>query len=214
MKFSDPELAELLDVLGPDGEPTGEVLARGLVHARGEWHRSFHLWIINADGLVLFQRRADTKQVEPGRIDVSAAGHYAAVEDLEAVLREVEEELGFLPERTELQHLLSRATERFYGDVTDREHQDAWLLYRDAPLDSYQLDCNESSVLYEVPLKAAIALHRSGTPVAAAGWDCQGRVNNALLHEADLIQRARSETVEVLGLIQDWWQRQQQADGS
>src|SRR5690625_939747 len=209
MSFSDAELAELLDVLNQDGEPTGEVLPRGVVHARGEWHHSFHLWIINGDGLVLFRRRADSKQVEPGRIDVSAAGHFGAGEDLEAVLREVDEELGFLPDEADLHHLVSRATERFYSDVTDREFQDVYLLCRDAPLQSYQLDCEETSVLYEVPVEAAIRLHRDGTPVAVAGWDCQGRVNNALLHEADLIERARTETVEVLSLIRDWWSARQ-----
>lgn len=205
MNRSDSETTELLDVLDETGKPTGEILARGAVHEQGKWHRSFHLWIVNTQGMVLFQRRAEGKQFEAGRIDVSAAGHFTAGEDLNAVLREVDEELGFLPEVADLQHLVSRRNERFYDKLTDREIQDAFVLYRDAPLDSYRLNCSESSVLYEVPLQAAIELHRSGAPVAVAGWDCQARVNNALLHDGDVIQRARTETVAVLEQIHDWW---------
>lgn len=205
MGSSESETSEPLDVLDDSGQPTGEVMARGLVHEQGKWHRSFHLWVVNAEGMVLFQRRAEHKQFEAGRIDVSAAGHFTAGENLKAVLREVDEELGFLPEQQELHHLVSRRNERFYGDLTDREFQDVFVLYRDAPLDSYRLNCQETSVLYEVPLQAAIDLHRSGTPVAVAGWDCQARVNNALLHEADVIQRARTETSEALEQIQVWW---------
>src|SRR5690625_7365433 len=138
--------------------------------------------------------RADRKQGEPGRIDVSAAGHYGAGEDLNAVLREVDEEPGFPPEAHALHHLVTRRTERFYDDVTDREFQDVYLLQRDAPLTSYLLDCSETSVLYELPLGAAIELHRTGSPIAVAGWDCQGRHNNSLLHEDGASWRAREHT--------------------
>lgn len=196
---------EWLDVLDEAGNPTGKRKLRAEVHRDGDWHRTFHLWILTFEGLLLFQRRAPTKLVEPGKIDVSVGGHFAAGEGLNEVLREVDEELGFLPAVHELHHLGEHRTERFYDDVTDREFQDTYLLHRDAPLDSYLLNCAESSVLYEVPIQAAIDLHRAGTPVAVAGWDCQARVNNALLHDDDVIQRARDETADTLELILDWW---------
>lgn len=201
------EEQELLDVLDESGQPTGETKPRGQVHSDGDWHRSFHLWVISSDGLVLFQRRAPSKLIEPGRIDVSVGGHFGAGEGLEDVLREVDEELGFLPAASELSKLTDRRTERYYDGATDREFQDVYALRRDAPLDSYQLDCTEVTVVYELPVAAAIELFRDGTPLAAAGWDCQGRVNNALLVEDDLIQRARDETVKVLEQLQEWLAR-------
>src|SRR5690625_7963351 len=126
--------------------------------------------------------RADRKQGEPGRIDVSAAGHYGAGEDLNAVLREVDEELGFLPEAHELHHLVTRRTERFYDDVTHRQFQDVYLLQRDAPLTSYLLDCSETRVLYDLPLGAASELHRPSSPIAVDAWDCQARHYNDQPH--------------------------------
>ena len=191
-------------MLDDSGKPTGETKARSQVHKDGDWHRSVHIWVLNADNQVLFQRRAPSKLIEAGKIDVSVGGHFGAGEGLEEVMREVDEELGFLPSANELSKLTSRHTERFYDDATDREFQDVYALKRDAPLTSYQLDCSEVTVLYEVPLAGAIELFRDGTPLAVAGWDCQGRVNNALLHEGDLIERARSETVEVLQQLQEW----------
>lgn len=191
-------------MLDETGQPTGERKARSQVHQDGDWHRSIHIWVVNADGQTLFQRRAPGKLIEAGKIDVSVGGHFGAGEGLAQVMREVEEELGFLPTPDELTRLDSRKTERFYDDAIDREFQDVYALRRDAPLNTYQLDCAEVTVVYEVPIAGAIELFRDGTPLAVAGWDCQGRVNNALLHDGDLIHRARSETVKVLGLLDAW----------
>ena len=207
------EQQELLDVLDPTGKPTGEQKARSLVHRDGDWHRSIHIWVVNADGQAVFQRRAPGKLIEAGRIDVSVGGHFGAGEGLSEVLREVEEELGFMPSESELTKIDSRRTERFYDDAIDREFQDVYALRRDAPLNTYQLDCSEVTVVYEVPIIGAIELFRDGTPLGVAGWDCQGRVNNALLHEDDLIHRARAETVKVLGLLDDWFKALAQAGG-
>lgn len=197
-------------MLDESGSPTGERKARSLVHRDGDWHRSIHIWVVNKEGLVLFQRRAPGKLIEAGKIDVSVGGHFGAGEGLRDVMREVDEELGFLPSVQELTRLDNRKTERFYDDAIDREFQDVYVLRRDAPLSSYQLDCSEVTVVYELPIAGAIELFRDGTPLAAAGWDCQGRVNNALLHDGDLIERARSETINVLGLLQDWFIASQQ----
>lgn len=199
------EQHEPLDVLDDKGTPTGQRKARHLVHRDGDWHRSIHIWVVNGDGQVLFQRRAPGKLIEAGKIDVSVGGHFGAGEGLSEVLREVDEELGFLPSVDELTRLDSRQTERFYDDAIDREFQDVYALRRDAPLNTYQLDCSEVTVVYEAPIAGAIELFRNGTPLAVAGWDCQGRVNNALLHEDDLIHRARSETVKILELLNDWY---------
>lgn len=204
VKTAHGEQSELLDVLDEHGSPTGERKERNLVHRDGDWHRSFHLWVVNADNQVLFQRRSAEKDIEAGKVDVSVGGHFGAGEGLEDVLREVDEELGFQAEARELTRLTGRKTERFYDHAIDREFQDVYVLKRDAPLNSYHMNCSEVTVLYELPLAGAVELFRYGTPLAVAGWDCQGRVSNALLHEADLIERARTETVEILQQLQEW----------
>ncbi len=84
---------ELLDVLTPDGEPTGLQKPRSEIHRDGSWHNSVHVWLVDGDSILL-QKRADTKESYPGLYDASAAGHVRAGETLaEAAVRETFEEL-------------------------------------------------------------------------------------------------------------------------
>lgn len=201
------ESRELLDVLDEQGERTGETKPRWQVHRDGDWHRSFHLWVVREDDLVLFQRRAPGKDLEPGRIDVTVGGHFRAGEGLEQVVREVEEEIGVSVEPGDLSFLGCWRAERRYADAVDREFVEVYAIRRDAPLSDYWLDCSEVTVLYELPLRRALELYRVGTPQAASGYDCQGRVNNALLVESDLILAGRADTVAALEELGRWLER-------
>lgn len=205
--------AELLDVLTADGAPTGETKPRGLIHRDGDWHRAFHLWIVREGKLVLLQRRARTKDLGGGRLDVSVGGHFGTGETLPDVLRETEEEIGLSVRSGELHYLGTFPTERRYPDAIDREHQEVYALRRDDDLRSYHLACREVEVLYEVPIERAVGLYRAGAYVAAAGWDCQQRNNNALLVEDDLIEEAREDTLAALERLRDWLEEGERASG-
>ena len=88
---------ELIDILTSDGTPTGQRATRTEVHTKGLWHRTVHVWFVNARGEILLQKRSDTKESHPGEYDISAAGHIDAGEtSVEAALREVKEELGVI----------------------------------------------------------------------------------------------------------------------
>lgn len=200
----DTSTEELLDVLTSDGTPTGEAKARAAVHRDGDWHRVFHLWIVKDGDAVLVQRRAPGKDLAPGKLDVTVGGHLRAGEGWPQGLREVEEELGFEVDPTELAHLGTFRNERTYPHAVDREFQEVFALSRDAPLDAYPLDPREVDVLYELPLARAIELWRDGRHAPAAGWDAQRRVSDALLYEADLIAEGRAGTVEALLALAAW----------
>lgn len=193
-------------MLDAAGLPTGRTKERAAVHRDGDLHRTLHVWLVKDDRNVLLQRRAATKDLEPGKLDVAVGGHFLAGETLPDALRETEEELGFRTSAGELTYLETTQVRRTYPEMQDHELQESYLLQRDAPLTSYALNAEEVEVLYEVPLAGAIALYEHGTPVAAAGFDAYGRENNALLIEDDLIEQARSEValrlkqiMEILG---------------
>lgn len=196
-------MSERLDVLNSAGLPTGEVKARDQVHRDGDLHRTFHLWIVREGRSILLQRRSQSKDLEPGKLDVAVGGHFGAGETLTDVLREVKEELGFTVRLGELTYLCTTHAVREYEEMRDNELQETYLLMRDAPLESYTLNFDEVDVLYEVPLAGALALFRSGTPLAASGYDAYGRQNNALLVTEDLIEQARDEVVARLEQIQE-----------
>jgi isopentenyldiphosphate isomerase len=198
---------ELLEILDDAGLPTGSAKPRGLIHRDGDWHRAFHLWVVHADGHVLLQRRARSKDLAGGFVDVSVAGHVRPGETVVDMLREAREEIGLELRPGALEFLETLRSERRYeGGLVDREFQDVYAVAVERTwLEDYVLSCDEVAVLYEAPLERVIALYRDGTPLAVAGWDCMGRPSHALLVADDLIAPAREATASSLERVQAWW---------
>jgi len=89
---------ELFDVVDDEDRVIGQA-TRGEVHAKGLLHRSVHILVFNSAGDVFLQKRAMTKDENPGYWDSSAAGHVNAGEDYPACAhRELQEELGITGE--------------------------------------------------------------------------------------------------------------------
>lgn len=98
---------ELFDVVDENGAPTGETVERNVAHTEGIRHRASHVWIIREkDGRsqALLQKRSANKDSFPGKYDTSSAGHIqAGDEPLPSALRELQEELGIVAQRDELE---------------------------------------------------------------------------------------------------------------
>lgn len=161
----------MLDVLDETGEATGEVAPKDEAHRLGLWHRCFHCWIVDPGGPYLFvQRRAAGKETWPGRLDVSAAGHLRAGEEVLDGLREVEEELGLVAPPGELMSLGTRRIEREIPGVgIDREFQEAFLLVKTLSPEDLCLQREEVAAILRLRLEDVEAL-REGTEVAAEEW--------------------------------------------
>lgn len=199
----EPEVFEVLDA---DGRPTGTMAPRDQVHAEGLWHAAVHVWVLTPEGAVVVQRRSASKDLAGGLIDVSVGGHLRPGETWLQGLREADEELGLVLGPADVEHLGRFRSERRYPDGRlDREFQDEVVVVVERALEDYTLRCDEVQVIYEVPLLRALALWRDGASVAAAGWDCQRRVNNALLIVDDLIEPARTGTTAALERLSAWW---------
>jgi len=119
-------MEEHFDVCDPDGNPTGESLPRSVVHRRGLWHRSAHLWLTDGRRLLL-QRRHPGKETDPGRWDIAVAGHLSAGQTpLEALVREAFEELGLTLDPASLTLLGVGAKEYLEPAFADREWQHSY----------------------------------------------------------------------------------------
>ena len=89
-------------VLKPDGENV--LKPRGEVHRDGDWHRSIHVWLVDAEGRMVLQRRSEHKDTNPGLLDVSCAGHITGEDAvLSTAVRELEEELGISLDEDDLE---------------------------------------------------------------------------------------------------------------
>jgi isopentenyldiphosphate isomerase len=155
----DPD--EPFDVITAEGKPTGRVKPRAAVHRDGDWHRAIHVWVAGLDDrgapFLVFQRRSPNKDTWPNRFDATVGGHYRAGETLAETLREVEEEIGIIPDPKELRPLGVRvwANEAQPG-IIDREIQDVFLLRDDRPLENFRPNPTELAALARFPLETLV----------------------------------------------------------
>ena len=89
---------EFFDILDENGNKTGKIKERSLVHEDGDIHGTVHIWIRRKTEKgydLLLQKRSKEKDSFPGCYDISSAGHIPAGCDfVESALRELREELG------------------------------------------------------------------------------------------------------------------------
>lgn len=164
---TDPQ-DELFDVLTADGSPAGLVKRRAAVHADGDWHRTFHLWLVwlgeDREARVLVQQRSAGKDTWPGRLDVAVGGHFRAGEGLAEVIREVEEELGLRPRLDELRFAFRRRVEHVTEDFVDRELQEVYV-WPLASLPALRPDVAELAAVVQVSVADLERLWQAGAAV-------------------------------------------------
>jgi isopentenyldiphosphate isomerase/intracellular septation protein A len=93
--FSAKNGEEWFDLVTPEGKVVGKA-PRSAVHGDPTLlHPVIHLHVFNKNGQLYLQKRADNKEVQPGKWDTSVGGHISSGEDvMTALKREAEEELG------------------------------------------------------------------------------------------------------------------------
>jgi isopentenyldiphosphate isomerase len=100
--MKDPTPEEWFPIVDEDGNETGKDL-RSVCHDGKSMllHPVVHLHLFNTRGELFLQKRAKTKDIQPGKWDTSVGGHISPGETpLEALFREASEELnlkGFTP---------------------------------------------------------------------------------------------------------------------
>ena len=153
--------SEPFDIITADGKPTGRVKSRAAVHREGDWHRAVHVWVAGVDDrgapFLTLQRRSPQKDTWPDRFDATVGGHYRAGETLAETLREVEEEIGVIPNLKNMRPLGVRvcANEAQPG-ILDREIQDIFLLRDDRPLGTFRPNPAELAALVRFPLETLV----------------------------------------------------------
>jgi isopentenyldiphosphate isomerase len=106
---------EILEIVNRDDQVVGTA-TRSEIHARGLMHRAVHIFVFNRQGEIYIQRRSDTKDRHPSKLDSSAAGHVDPGETYgETAVRELAEELGL---RDAVEEILSVSAR----PETDNEH--------------------------------------------------------------------------------------------
>lgn len=101
---------ELIEIVDEEGNFTGEVIDKDEAHKKNLLHNEVCCFLINDKRQTLLQKRSATKKFSPNKWR-PCAGHVKAYESLEdAMIREIEEEIGVLFKKDELK-LLDRRIE-------------------------------------------------------------------------------------------------------
>lgn len=86
---------EVWELLDKEGNKTGETFVRGNTMPEGRYHLGADVWIVNSEGKFLIQKRSPLKKNEPNVWAMTGGSVIAGENSLEAIQREVAEELGF-----------------------------------------------------------------------------------------------------------------------
>lgn len=167
---------EVVDILSPPTfEPSGAIKPVDEALDAGDWLGVMNLWLVRADGTVLYQQRPEGGW-EAGKLDGSVGGFYRAGESELDGLREAQEELGWSPPPKAV-HLLGR----HLNVSVDSQGRTRNLVVTvcmapcTLPLSSFVLNEHEVPALYEVAAEDVIAAFNDpGRHVAAVGISCHG----------------------------------------
>lgn len=151
---------EYIDVFDESLKSLGK-MAKSEAHKTGAWHKSIHCWIVRSDEYgqyVVFQKRSATKKSFPNFLDISAAGHYQAGEQIEDGVREIVEELGINVSFNELKYLGTKFD--VYKDeiIFNREFCETFLYQDDRLLIEYPIDCDEVTGLVQIKIQDGLDL--------------------------------------------------------
>ena len=137
------------------------VKSRADVHRQGHWHQVFHCWVVGEDAggaFLVLQKRSPDKDMYPGKIDISAAGHLTAGETVADGLRELEEELGLRADFADLIPLGRRLGVNAFNGQLDYQICHVFLYRCDRPLAAYSYQKDEISGLVKLPIAAGLRL--------------------------------------------------------
>ena len=89
---------EYLDIVDENGNLTGEKEIRSIVHDKGLWHRTVHIYFYRIKDNtinILAHLRSKLKDHDPDKWDTRLGGHVNTGKDIgEAIVSEIQEEVG------------------------------------------------------------------------------------------------------------------------
>ena len=120
---------EYLEIYDSYGNRTGKKALKSIIHKRGLYHTTIHLWIYTKKGDVLIQKRSLNKILNPGVWDVSVAGHIHFNESyIDALVRETLEETGISINITKLSKPGVYKSSTKSGEITDNEFHHTYII--------------------------------------------------------------------------------------
>lgn len=146
---------ELIDIFDEDMNLLGTAM-KSQAHREGLWHKTFHCWLAQktpeGKTLLWIQLRNPDKDIFPNMLDISAAGHIRAGEEVKDGYREIEEELGLKLNKDEIVKLFTAKEIYDAGSISNHEFQMVYMSMVTGSPYKAVLQPEEVAGLYEVDI--------------------------------------------------------------
>lgn len=145
---------ELIDVVDKNGKPTGRTELKSVIHTKGYYHNTVHIWFYTENGEILLAQRSAKKTICPLLWDVSVAGHIDAGETIkQAAIRETKEEIGVTISENDLYKIgVFECFQTYDNGIIDNEFHHTFIC--DLSYHFYDIELQEEEV-EEVKLVSA-----------------------------------------------------------
>lgn len=127
---------EYIDIVDKHGNPTGTSELKSIIHQKGYYHHTTHVWLYNKSGEILLSQRSAKKIICPLMWDVSVAGHIDAGETpQQAAVREAKEEIGITILESSLQLIgIFESFRSYKNGIHDNEFHNTFIAEITVPI--------------------------------------------------------------------------------
>jgi isopentenyl-diphosphate delta-isomerase len=140
---------EYIDVVTKEGKPTGHRELKSVIHKKGLYHHTAHVWLYTKNGDILLSQRAASKSICPLLWDVSVAGHVDAGESIiNGALREIKEEINLMLSEKDLHKIGTFESFQTYGNgIIDNEFHNTFIAELKVPISALKPQIEEVAAL-------------------------------------------------------------------
>ncbi|WP_203255671.1 NUDIX hydrolase [Hyunsoonleella ulvae] len=127
---------EFIDVATKEGKLTGRRELKSIIHNKGLYHHTAHIWLYTNDKKILLAQRSHKKSICPLLWDVSVAGHIDAGETpQQAAIRETKEEIGLELLEDDLKLIgIFKCFQNYDNGLIDNEFHNTYMAELTIPL--------------------------------------------------------------------------------
>ncbi|MEC3908569.1 NUDIX domain-containing protein [Tamlana sp. 2201CG12-4] len=127
---------ELIDITDKHGNLLGKSELKSVVHLKGYYHHTSHVWFYTKNGEVLLSQRSAKKSICPLLWDVSVAGHIDSGETAkQAAIRETKEEIDLNIQENDLYKIgVFECFQSYNNGIIDNEFHNTFISELKIPL--------------------------------------------------------------------------------
>ena len=151
---------EYIDIVTHEGKSTGKSELKSVIHQKGLYHHTAHVWLYTKSGEILLSQRSSKKIICPLLWDVSVAGHVDAGETIEqAAIRETNEEIGLTIFASDIKKIgVFECFQDYSNGIKDYEFHNTFICELKVPVSQLTPQPNEVEALKLVTCSAFEAL--------------------------------------------------------